>query len=81
MEKTPEKWTFSCVMKSWHDVRNCWTDFIDWKNSFFTKSNMLMHILQYTPLIFCGAMGPEIEDKLASILHSVVQWVLKLKIS
>ena len=30
-----------------------------------------MHILRYTPLKFCGAMGPQIEDKLASFLHNL----------
>ena len=30
-----------------------------------------MRILRYTPLIFCGAMGPQIEDKLASFLHNL----------
>ena len=38
---------------------------------FVQKSNISMRILRYTPLTFCGAMGPEIEDKLASILHNL----------
>ena len=30
-----------------------------------------MRILRYTPRTFCGAMGLEIEEKLASILHNL----------
>ena len=30
-----------------------------------------MRILRYTPPTFCGAMGPQIEDKSARILHNL----------